>query len=115
MVRFIRADESPHVEYLRTALSEVRARTLRTVDGATLPGRVAVDRLMHANLHALTRERPKETRGDVREGLAASLERAGASADLIERLDALEAPWAPPARTGFEPAAGSESQAGAAA
>jgi enamine deaminase RidA (YjgF/YER057c/UK114 family) len=106
MVRYIRADESPHVEYLRTALSEVAARTLVTVDGRTLPGRVAVDRLMHANLHALTSERPRENRADVREGLSAAIARAGRGPDLLERLDALETPWTPPARTGFEPREG---------
>ncbi|HKJ23410.1 MAG TPA: hypothetical protein VKB65_01215 [Myxococcota bacterium] len=103
MVRFIRADETPHVEYLRAALSEVAARTLRTVDGGTLSGREAVDRLMHANLKGMITTRPAENRGDVREGLAASIERAGRSADLIERLDALEVAWTPPATTGFEP------------
>jgi len=102
MVRFIRSDESPHVEYLRAALSEVAARTLRTVDGGTLPGREAVQRLMHANLRVMTSERPKENRGDVREGLTASIERAGRSTDLIEELDALEVAWTPPGRTGFE-------------
>ena len=103
MVGYIRSDESPHVEYLRTALSEVAARSLRTADGGTLPGREAVRRLMHANLRTLTTERPKENRADVREGLTAAIERAGRSADLIEALDALETAWTPPAQTGFEP------------
>jgi len=102
MVRFIRSDESPHVEYLRTALSEVAARTLRTVDGGTMPGRDAVARVMHANLRVLTTDRRKEHRADVREGLSAAIERAGGPADLTERLDALEEVWTPPARTGFE-------------
>lgn len=103
MVSYIRSDESPHVEYLRTALSEVAARTLRTVDGKSLSGEIAVRRLMHANLKMLTTQRPKENRGDVREGLATAIERAGKGQDLIERLDALESPWTPPASTGFEP------------
>jgi hypothetical protein len=102
MVRFIRSDEHPHVEYLRAALSEIAARTLRTVDGGTLDGREAIHRLMHANLRVMTSERPKENRGDVREGLTASIERAGQSLDLVDELDALELDWAPPGRTGFE-------------
>lgn len=102
LVRYIRADESPHVEYLRAALSEVAARTLRTVEGGTLSGRDAVHRLMHANLRVMTSERPKDNRADVREGLAAAIERAGAAKDLIEQLDALELAWTPPGRTGFE-------------
>jgi hypothetical protein len=103
MVRYIRSDEAPHVEYLRTALSEVAARTLRTVDGRTLSGRAAVDRLLHATLRVLTSERPRENRADVREGLAAAIARAGRTSELVERLDALEMAWTPPARTGFEP------------
>ncbi len=105
MVRHIRADERPHVEYLRTALSEVRARTLRTVDGGTLSGREAIDRLLHGTLRVFTRERPQENRDDVRTGLAAAIERAGRPADLIEQVDALDEVWTPPSRTGFEPAA----------
>lgn len=108
MVSYIRSDEAPHVEYLRTALSEVGARTLRTVDGKTLSGQEAVRRLMHANLKMLTTQRPKENRGDVREGLAAAIERAGKGPDLLERLDALESPWTPPATTGFEAADATE-------
>ena len=62
-----------------------------------------VDRLLHENLRALTSERPQENRSDVRQGLGASIERAGRGTELLERLDALEVPWTPPARTGFEP------------
>ena len=38
MVRCIRSDETPHVEYMRTALSEIRARTLVTANGGTIEG-----------------------------------------------------------------------------
>ncbi len=38
LVGYIRQDESPHVEYLRTALSEMRDRTFRGPDGAQHPG-----------------------------------------------------------------------------
>jgi hypothetical protein len=104
MVAYIKADESPHVEYLRVALSELRARTLRTADGGTLPGRVAVDRLMHRMLHELTRRRPAEQRADLEELLGRDIEAAGARASLLEEFTALQTPWDPPARTGFEPA-----------
>jgi hypothetical protein len=69
MVCYIRADESPHVEYLRTALSEAAARTLRTVDGKTIPGGQAVRELLHRTLRGLTRERREEQRRDIRENL----------------------------------------------
>jgi hypothetical protein len=102
LVAYVRADESPHVEYLRTALSELRARTLRTVQGGTLPGRVAVDRVLHAILRNLTRSRPEEQRADVRANLAVDMKVAADPAGLQEAFDALESRWAPPARTGFE-------------
>ncbi len=105
MVRFIRADESPHVEYLRTALSELRALTLRTVDGKTLSGRTVVDGLMH---HVLTRSmstRPRDQREDARTSLSKVIASGGARATLLEELDALETPFSAPSTTGFEPVA----------
>jgi hypothetical protein len=102
MVDHIRADESPHVEYLRTALSELRARTLRTVDGRTIPGRTVVDGLLHRILGELARNRPREQRDDLRESLLEAMKAAAHPAALLEEFDALETPWNPPARTGFE-------------
>jgi hypothetical protein len=106
MVRYIRSDESPHVEYLRTALSEARARTLRTQDGGTLPGREVIDDLLHRTLRGLTRERREEQRADLRDSVVEAMRAQHAAGDLIERFDALETPWTPPERTGFERAPG---------
>jgi hypothetical protein len=103
LVRFIRSDESPHVEYLRTALSELRARDVRTVDGREIAGRSVVDGILHRVLRTITSERPKQQRDDVRRDLATALAAAGRPADLIEEFDRLESVWNPPARTGFEP------------
>jgi hypothetical protein len=102
LVRYIRSDESPHVEYLRTALSEVTARTLRTVDGGVIDGREVVWALMHRTLRGLTGRRRAEQRRDIRESVAASAAAHPRSAELMERFDALETPWRPPSRTGFE-------------
>jgi hypothetical protein len=103
LVRFIRSDESPHVEYLRTALSELRARNLLTVDGRGIAGRTVVDGILHRVLSMITTERPKEQREDVRRDLAAALKAAGRPESLIGEFDLLETTWIPPARTGFEP------------
>jgi hypothetical protein len=102
MVSYIRADESPHVEYLRTALSEAAARTLRTVDGKTLSGRDVVRELLHRTLRGLTRERREEQRRDIRENLIEAMQAHANPAGLLERFDALETPWTPSERTGFE-------------
>src|SRR5581483_11367632 len=42
LVSYIRADETPHVEYLRTSLSEMRARTFITESGGRLPGSTVI-------------------------------------------------------------------------
>jgi hypothetical protein len=103
LVRYVRSDESPHVEYLRTALSELRARRVRTADGATLAGRSLVDAILHRVLRVVASERPAEQREDVRRGLVAALRAAGRPDSLLEAFESLATPWAPPARTGFEP------------
>jgi hypothetical protein len=105
MVQHIRSDEGPHVEYLRTALSEVRARTLRTVDGKTIPGRSVVDRLLHRILFEMTRNRPQEQRDDLRESLATAMQVAADPERLLEEFDALGVAWTPLEKTGFEPTA----------
>ncbi|HEU4429282.1 MAG TPA: hypothetical protein VFT98_11055 [Myxococcota bacterium] len=102
MVRHIQSDEKPHVEYLRTALSEMRAHTLRTVDGKTIAGREVVDGLLHRILRAITRDRPRDQRDDVRASLADAMKIAHDPRALLEEFDALETSWTPPERTGFE-------------
>ena len=104
MIRYIQADEKPHVEYLRTALSEVSARTIKTVEGGTIPGKQVIDALMHRILEQATRTRPADQRDDLRENLAESIRTATHPSALQDDFDALETPWAPPTRTGFEAA-----------
>ncbi len=111
MVRCIRGDETPHVEYLRTALSETRARTLLTVDGGTMPGRSVVDGLLHRTLRVLTTSRPQEQRADTRASVVDAMKRAGPPPSLLEEFDALETPLAPAERTGFEPRSGGKESA----
>jgi hypothetical protein len=50
IVSYIRADETPHVEYLKTVLSEIRDRTLIGESGRELAGREVVDRLWNLAL-----------------------------------------------------------------
>jgi hypothetical protein len=38
IVSYVRADEAPHVDYLRTALTEMRYRTFVGESGAAIPG-----------------------------------------------------------------------------
>lgn len=101
MVSFIRQDENPHVEYLRTALTEMRARTIRTEDGRELAGHEVVDEFMHRILHAMSRDRQRDQREDLRENLVDAMKVARNPSSLLEEFDALDSVWAPPSDTGF--------------
>ncbi len=103
MVSYIQSDENPHVEYLRTALSEIANSTLKTVDGKTLAGRTVVHGMLHHMLSQMTRERPKDQREQMRQNLADALVDAADPKSLQEEFEALDRPWTPPGRTGFEP------------
>ncbi len=104
MVRNIQADEKPHVEYLRTALSEVAARTIQTVDGKKISGKKVMDGLLHRILVQMTRSRPSDQRDDLRENLAQAIRSASNPTALQDDFDALDVTWEPPTKTGFEPA-----------
>jgi hypothetical protein len=104
MVRNIQADEKPHVEYLRTALSEARARTIRTLDGGLVEGRVVVNGLLHRILDQMTQNRRRDQQEDLREGLIEAMKVAANPNSLLEEFDSLATVWTPPAKTGFEPA-----------
>ena len=105
MVGYIQADESPHVEYLRTVLSELRARTLRTEDGSTIAGREVVDGFMHRILHAITNERTREQRDAVEASTREAFSKAVDPESLREEFESLTSLWTPPQTTGFEPQA----------
>ena len=97
LVRFIRSDESPHVEYLRTALSEISARTLLTEDGKEIPGKRAVDTLVERSLRAMLRQRIVDQPPMVREMIRKTAKVRDIE-ELFAGFDALATPWTPPAR-----------------
>ncbi len=93
MVRYIRADESPHVEYLRTALSEIRARTLLTTEGREIPGAGVVDRVLEQQLRGIASRRPQEQRERVRAEIRNALADRPGSTGLIRRFEDLDVGW----------------------
>jgi len=99
MVRNIRADESPHVEYLRTALSEISARTLIGEDGSAHNGHEVVQGLIGRSLKAVMHQRGAARREQIHASIRASAKGIVKDVeDLIRRFDELETPWQPPAR-----------------
>jgi hypothetical protein len=112
MVGYIQSDEKPHVEYLRAALSEIAARGIRTVDGSVIPGRQVVHGMLHNLLSQMLKNRPREQRSQVREGLDEAIKQAPNPSELREEFESLETKWIPPERTGFEPAGDGASATG---
>jgi hypothetical protein len=96
-VRFIRSDESPHVEYLRTALSEIQARTLLTLDGKPVSGRKVVDDLAERGIRAMVRQRLNDRPVMVRDLIRKTAKVKDLDA-LMREFDAIGTPWTPPAR-----------------
>jgi hypothetical protein len=112
LVRFIRSDESPHVEYLRTALSEIQARTLLTLDGKPVSGRKVVDQLAERGIRTMLRQRLNERPVMVRDLIRKTANVKDLDA-LMREFDALGTPWTPPARyADLAPDAGAPTQAG---
>ncbi len=97
LVRFIRSDESPHVEYLRTALSEIQARTLLALDGKPVSGRKVVNDLAERAIRGMLRHRLNERRAMVRDLIRKSADVKDID-ELMREFDALDTPWTPPAR-----------------
>ena len=111
LVRFIRADESPHVEYLRTALSEIQARTLLTLDGKPVSGRKVVNDLAERGIRRMLRDRLNERPVMVRDLIRKTANVKDIDA-LMREFDALDTPWTPPARyADLAPARGTASVA----
>src|SRR5262249_59354850 len=97
LVRYIRSDEAPHVEYLRTALSEITARTLYSPDGREYSGQEVVAALMDPTLRAMTRQRQTERIAQLHEMIRRTANRPDVE-DLMAQYDALATPWTAPAR-----------------
>ena len=113
MVRYIRADESPHVQYLRTALSEISARTLIGEDGKEHSGHEAVQAMLDRSLRFIIRQRREDRREQMHASIRASAKGIVKDVEgLIERFDRLETPWQPPARYLEAPADASAALAG---
>ncbi len=94
MVANIQKDEKPHVEYLRTALSEMRGLTFLGADGNTkVEGHRVVDRLFETGLRGMVSTRPRDDRERMREELHDEIgDRADASR-ISRRFEDLDSGW----------------------
>lgn len=89
IVSYIRADETPHVEYLKTVLSEIRDRTLIGDSGRRLDGRDVIGRLWDLAIDESLGAR----RGSFIAGVVSDLDRAldghGRRDAILEEFHAL--------------------------
>src|SRR5262245_46079806 len=99
LVAAIQSDEKPHVEYLRTALSELRARTLRSPDGKfEIDGATVIDQVLQTQLRAIATTRPARERNDVRAAIHRAISDAPRASALARRFEGLDSGWVFPAR-----------------
>ena len=89
LVSYIRQDETPHVEYLRTALSEMRERTFVGDSGRRIPGAEVIgtlwDLLLADSLGARREQLLRQTLDEVEYSLAGHPRRD----DVLEEFHAL--------------------------
>jgi hypothetical protein len=89
LVSYVRADETPHVEYLRTALTEMRDRTFVGESGRRIPGTEVIGTLWDAALEqSLGANRDnfvRQAMGEVEHALAGNPRRS----DILEGFHAL--------------------------
>ena len=94
MVSHIQSDEKPHVEYLRTALSEMRARTFIGADGKTeVPGHEVVDQVFERGLRGVVSNRPREDRERLREEIHAAIEDQTRATAIGRKFEDLDSGW----------------------
>ena len=89
LVSCIRADETPHVEYLRTALTEMRDRTFVTTAGGRIPGATVIGTLWEKLLAESMGTVEAANRASFTRELHFTLESRSGGAELIERFHAL--------------------------
>ena len=89
IVSCIRADETPHVEYLRTSLTEMRDRTFVGAGGRRLPGSEVVGAIWDRGLEESMGVLDQQSRAAVRREVELALAGHRRGRDLLEEFDAL--------------------------
>ena len=89
IVSYIRADETPHVEYLKTVLTEIRDRTLIGESGAKIPGASVIGRLWDLSLGESLGNRRDAFLATTLAELDHALDGNPRRADLVEEFHAL--------------------------
>ena len=91
LVSYIRADEAPHVEYLKTTLSEMRDRTFVAESGRHVPGTEVVGRIWERARADSVGARHEATVQMVRREIEHSPEGRARGKDILAEFDSLAA------------------------
>ncbi|MBV8161477.1 MAG: hypothetical protein JO265_11190 [Acidimicrobiia bacterium] len=91
LVSHIRADEAPHVEYLKTTLSEMRDRTFRTESARPLAGATAVGQIWERARAESVGARHEANVRLVRREIEHALDGRPRGRDILAEFDALAA------------------------
>ncbi len=89
LVRCIRTDEKPHVDYLRTTLTEIRDRTLIGDSGRTIPGAEVIGTLWTAALEQSLGANRENMRKTVVAELEHTLAGKANRSEILEGFNAL--------------------------
>jgi hypothetical protein len=89
IVSYIRADETPHVDYLKTVLTELRDRTFITDEGRRLPGTFVVGTVWDKQLQISLGERRDTQLTTARNEVRHALSGRCNAADLLAEFDEL--------------------------
>ena len=88
-MRCIRADETPHVDYLRTALTEMRDRTFVGESGKQIAGAEVIGTIWDAALELSLGPNRENFRKSTMAELEHALEGNGRRAEILEGFTAL--------------------------
>jgi len=91
LVSYVRADETPHVEYLRTALTEMRDRTFVGESGRRIPGTEVIGTLWDAALEQSLGANRENFLRTARAEVEHALEQHPRRSELLEGFESLSA------------------------
>lgn len=90
LVSYIRQDESPHVEYLRTSLSEMRDRTFIGTNGKPLPGSEVIGTIWDHHMRLAHEVREPQTRATYLAEIENAVTGRSDEVDLLAEFHSLE-------------------------
>ncbi len=90
LVERIRQDETPHVGYLTTVLSELRSFTFRAADGATVSGVEMIEPVWRGVLYWHSVTNNEFVRRQARAAIVDALGKRANGRDLVRRFNALD-------------------------